>query len=127
MVVSTFTPVSLEPPLVSICVQRTSETWPVLAGSRQHIGVSILSTEQEREGRLLSIKHGDRFERIAWTATDEGAVLIDGAVEWLQCSVTESVVAGDHLIVLLGIEKVFIHVEMEPLVFHGSRFRRLEF
>jgi flavin reductase (DIM6/NTAB) family NADH-FMN oxidoreductase RutF len=50
---------------------------------------------------------------------------IDGASVWLEGAVEAQLPAGDHQVFLLRIHRVATRAEVEPLVFHGSRFRRL--
>ncbi|AFE15236.1 putative oxidoreductase [Mycobacterium tuberculosis RGTB327] len=57
---STFVPVSLEPPLVSFCVQNTSTTWPKLTGVPM-LGISVLGEAHDAAVRTLAAKTGDRF------------------------------------------------------------------
>src|ERR1700684_4194206 len=97
---SSFTSVSLNPALVSLCIAHTSTTWPVLRRAPR-LGVSILSAAQERAGRQLADRRGDRFAELSWRATANGAVLLDGASGWLETSVEQLVRAGDHDIVVL--------------------------
>lgn len=122
---SSFTTVSLDPPLVSVCVAHSSTTWPVLARARR-FGVSVLSAEQGRACRQLSARGVDRFEALPWRATDDGAVLLEGASAWLDCSMHSSVRAGDHDIVVLDVHDLGADHDVTPLVFHASQFRRLE-
>lgn len=124
MAASSFTSVSVDPPLVSVCVQDTSTTWPRLR-HRKRLGVSVLAESQDVTCKNLAMKTGDRFAGVDWTATDEGAVFVRGATVWLDCSVYEEVTAGDHLIVLLHIHGLRAEPDVAPLVFHGSRFRQL--
>lgn len=124
MAVSTFTSVSLEPPLASVCISRNSATWQHLRQS-EHIGISVLGARHDAVCRQLSQKAGDRFSGIAWHHDDRGAVYIDKAAAWLRCGIEQEVPAGDHLIVLLRIEALAFEPETEPLVFHDSTFWRL--
>ena len=121
---SSFTSVSIDPPLVSVCVQNTSATWPRLR-SLPRLGVSVLGHQQNAAARQLAAKQGDRFANLALTHTADGAVLVHGAVAWLDCSIRTEVPAGDHAIVLLRIHALRARPDDEPLVFHGSRFRQL--
>lgn len=121
---SSFTSVSLAPPLVSVCVQNSSQTWPTLRGAPR-IGLSVLAAGQDGACRSLSSQTGDRFADVAWFDTADGAIFVDGAAALLDCTVHSEVPAGDHAIVLLEINQVFADHEAAPLVFHGSRFRRL--
>ncbi|CAO5153975.1 NADH:FMN oxidoreductase [Frankia sp. AiPs1] len=125
MAVSSFTSVSLDPPLVSVCVAHSSNTWPVLR-TAPRLGVSILSAAQERAGRQLAGRGVDRFAELAWRTTGDGAVLLDGAGGWLETSVEQQVRAGDHDIVLLRVHDLDADHDVSPLVFHASRFHRLE-
>lgn len=120
---SSFVSVSLDPPLVSICVARTSTTWPSLR-TAERIGISVLSSQQEAAGRQLSAR-GDRFAELAWRATSAGAVLLRDASAWLDCSLEREITAGDHDIVLLRVHDLDATAVL-PLVFHGSSFRQLQ-
>ncbi|CAG6399075.1 flavin reductase family protein [Streptomyces cocklensis] len=122
---NSFTAVSLDPPLVSVCVAHTSTTWPLLAG-RARLGVTVLSAAQERACTQLASRSDDRFAGLDWHATEDGAVLLDGAGAWFDTSVEQHIRAGDHDIVLLRIRALDADHAVPPLVFHGSRFRRLE-
>ena len=125
MVVGSFTSVSLDPPLVSVCVAHSSTTWPLLSGSAR-LGVSVLSAQQELACRQLAARDGDRFASLDWRATEDGAVLVEQASAWLDCSVEQLIRAGDHDIVLLRVHELDADPSVPPLVFHASGFRRLE-
>lgn len=124
MAASAFTAVSISPPLVSVCVQLASTTWPRLRGLPR-LGVSVLAEDQGSACRALAVKGGDRFAGLAWEATGDGALLVHGASAWLECSVYGELSAGDHLIALLRIHGFGSDPERSPLVFHASRFRHL--
>ena len=125
MAASSFMPVSLEPPLVSVCVNNTSRTWAVL-GRLARLGVSVLAESQDRACRQLAAATGDRFSGLEWESAGEGAVFIRGAPVWFDCSIHDRVPAGDHVIVLLRIEGLKIYPGIRPLVFHASEFRHLD-
>lgn len=121
---NSFTSVSLDPPLVSVCVAHTSSTWPTLRRARR-IGVTVLGAHQESAGRQLAAKGVDRFAALEWTTTDDGAVLLTGSSAWLDCSIERTVAAGDHDIVLLRVHDLGSDPAVAPLVFHGSAYRTL--
>jgi len=124
MAASSFTAVSVSPALVSICVQNTSTTWPRLR-KRRRLGLSVLAECHGEACVSLSRKVGDRFAGVSWTELPGGAVLVHGASAWLDCRPVAEVAAGDHTIALLEICSMGADPETPPLVFHGSRFRRL--
>ena len=121
---SSFTCVSLDPGLVSVCVRNESTTWPRLRRTRR-LGISVLAEHQTEACRRLSLRTGDRFADIGWSAAAAGAVFVHDAVAWLECSVRHEIPAGDHAIVLLAVHALRIDPARQPLVFHGSRFRQL--
>ena len=124
MAASSFTSVSLDPPLILVCADNNSATWAKLQEAPR-LGVSILSADQDIACRQLAARNGDRFSECQWTATDDGAVFIVGASAWLDCSMWNEVRAGDHRIAVLRIVALEADPSIEPLVFHASGFARL--
>lgn len=126
MAASSFTVgVSLDPPLVAVAIQNTSETWPVLrsAGS---IGVSILGEGQGPIARQLSAKGIDRFAGLD-IDTNHASVFINHSALWLDTTVYAEYPAGDHIMVLLEVTNLADFTDVhEPLVFHKSQFRNLQ-
>lgn len=121
---STFVPVSLDPPLVSFCVQTTSETWPKLK-SLPALGISVLGQAHDTAARTLAAKTGDRFAGLETVSSEAGAVFVEGTSVWLESAVEQEVPAGDHSIVIMRVLDITVHREVEPIVFHRSGFRRL--
>lgn len=124
MAVSSFTSVSLDPPLVSVCVQDTSATWPKLR-ARPRLGVSVLAEGHDDACVSLSRKYGDRFSGVNWEASARGGVFVGDAAMWLECSLHAELPAGDHTIALLQIHGLRANSGVAPLVFYLSRFRKL--
>jgi flavin reductase (DIM6/NTAB) family NADH-FMN oxidoreductase RutF len=121
---NSFVSVSLDPPMVSVCVAHTSTTWPTLRRAGR-LGVSVLGAHQENAGRQLSARDVDRFATLDWQASADGAIFLDGSSAWLDCSIEREIPAGDHDIVLLRVHDLDADAAVAPLVFHGSRYRRL--
>jgi flavin reductase (DIM6/NTAB) family NADH-FMN oxidoreductase RutF len=121
---NSFTSVSLEPALVSVCIARTSRTWSRLSLASR-LGVSILSAEQEHVGRQLATRRERRFDGLDWRVTEDGAVLLDGASGWIEASIVQQVEAGDHHIVVLAVHDLDADHDLRPLVFHGGEYRHL--
>ena len=121
---SSFTSVSLDPPLVSFSVANASKTWPALRRS-SHLGVTILADHHGEVCRQLAGPREERFAGLPFKVTGNGAVLLDEAVATYDCSLHEEVVAGDHVIVLLEVHEVGGGDGEHPLVFHRSAFAKL--
>ncbi|RMI34298.1 flavin reductase family protein [Nocardia stercoris] len=123
LAVATFVPVSLDPPLVSICVQNSSTTWPRLAAA-ERVGLSLLGTGQQTAAQALGARTGDRFAGLDLHRAGP-AVFVAGAAAWIEATIETEVPAGDHAVVILRVQRVGTGADVEPLVFHGSRFRSL--
>ena len=121
---STFVPVSLNPPLVSFCVQNTSETWPRMK-DLPVLGISVLGEVHDVAARTLAAKTGDRFAGLETVSSDAGAVFVKGTSVWLETAIEQEVPAGDHAIVILRVQDITVHDDVAPIVFHRSGFRRL--
>jgi flavin reductase (DIM6/NTAB) family NADH-FMN oxidoreductase RutF len=121
---STFVPVSLDPPLVSFCVQNTSTTWPKLQGLPV-LGISVLGEAHDAAAKTLAAKTGDRFAGLETKSTDGGAVFIHGTSVWVESVIEQLVPAGDHTIVILRVSDITVHQDIAPIVFHRSAFRKL--
>ena len=124
MTASSFTSVSLHPPIVSVCVGHGSTTWPRLR-SASRLGISVLAADQEEACRRLASPAADRFADLAWHARPGGAVLLAGASAWLECSVARAVTVGDHDVIMLDVHELGGDPAVAPLVVHSSRYRRL--
>lgn len=124
MVANSFTSVSLDPPLVSVCVDNRSSTWPRLRLG-QRIGVSVLAEEHGAACRQLAARSGDRFAGLDFDVTQGGAILLHRASAWFECVLSKEISAGDHRIVLLGVTAMNGGPSVRPLVFHGSQFHQL--
>lgn len=122
---SSFVGVSLDPPLISVCVQRSSTTWPRLV-ALSRLGVSVLSEDHDHLGRQLGSRTEDRFAGVDTVTTEAGALFIAGAALWLECTIHASLPGGDHEIVLLDVLGCRVAApDVRPLVFHDSTFHTL--
>ena len=124
LVVSSFTSVSLDPPLVSICIMNRSRRWSLLRDAAR-LGLSFLGDGQRDVCQLLSAPTQEGFAGLDFESTPGGAVLLSDATAWLDCSLHREIDAGDHTIALLRIEALHARPTRTPLVFHNSQFHRL--
>lgn len=124
MVVSTFVPVSLEPPLVAICLKTLSRTWAALE-RMDRIGLSVLDADAADSARILAGREDDRFTRVPTTSTESGAMFVNSATTWMEVSTSLVVPAGDHVIALLDVHHVQPRGSNDPLIFHASAFYAL--
>lgn len=124
MICSSFTSVSIDPPLVSVYILEGSSTWAHLRRA-ERIGISVLSEEHSVAARQLAVKVPDRFAGLEWRLTPSGAILLDDAAATFECSVELEQVVGDHTLVVLRVHDVKEARDISPLVFHHSRFKKI--
>lgn len=120
---SSFTSVSLDPPLVSFSVANTSKTWPDLRRS-SHLGVTVLAEHHGEVCRQLAGPVDSRFDGLVVSASHDGALTLDEGLAQFDCTIYREVEAGDHIVVLLRLHAAD-HGVGQPLVFHRSNFGRL--
>ena len=126
MTANAFSSVSLDPPLVLVCVIANSE------GS-QHIqrngcfAVNILEAGQEPLSRYFASRDrprgGDAFRDVSHRIGTSGSPIIDGAVGFLDCRLHAAHDAGDHQIFIGEVLELGHDAERKPLVFHGGQYK----
>lgn len=119
-----FSSLSLDPPLVSFMVARTSTTWPRIARAGSFC-VNILGAEQVALCRAFAVSGADKFAGVPYEeAPATGSPLLDSVPAWIDCRVHTVHTGGDHLIVVGRVEALGAAEETEPLLFHRGVFGR---
>jgi flavin reductase len=125
MTANAFTSVSLDPPLVLVCVDHRARTHAHLH-ARKRFGVNVLSSTQQAiseyyaqsaETHQHPEKVGARFDRTA-----HGTPVLHGALAYLECRLYSIQPAGDHTIFIAEVEAVELR-EGEPLLYFRSQYR----
>ncbi len=126
LIASSFTVgVSQDPPMVMFAVQKTSTTWPALSQASV-LGVSVLGDTHAAHVRQLASKSKEqRFAGVSTTVGENGAVFLDSAPIWLECTVEHCYPAGDHDIIVLRVLGFVSDFAHSPLVWHRSQFASL--
>ncbi|OKI01264.1 flavin reductase [Streptomyces sp. CB02923] len=129
MTANSFTSVSLDPPLVLVCVARTAALHDLVLDEGA-FAVSVLSADQEPVARRFADRSRPRgareFEAVeAAPGPHTGAPLLAGALAWLECRLTAVHDGGDHSIMLGAVLEAHRSAEEPALLFHGGGFRRL--
>ncbi|MEM5338314.1 flavin reductase family protein [Paraburkholderia azotifigens] len=110
---NSFTSVSLDPPLILVCIAKTASSYQVFSQTR-HFAVSVLAEDQKSVSGVFASKAADKFEQVAWQKRATGAPVIDNAAASFDCTTHEVVDAGDHII-LIGRVVDFVHTSSSPL------------
>jgi flavin reductase (DIM6/NTAB) family NADH-FMN oxidoreductase RutF len=129
MTANSFSSVSLDPPLVLICIGLTSEGGEVI--SRNGVfAVNVLSAEQEPLSRFFASKDRprglDAFRGVDHHEAVTGSPLLDGAVVHMDCRLAATHEAGDHLIFIGEVLAIGVEPEAKPLIFHGGGYQLLK-
>ena len=96
---SSFTSVSMDPPLVLFCAGNFSSSWPRIQRAG-HFCVNIVGADHEWISRQFSSKVADKFANVEWRPEVSGAPVLNDAHAWIDCQVHEEIAAGDHVIVV---------------------------
>jgi 3-hydroxy-9,10-secoandrosta-1,3,5(10)-triene-9,17-dione monooxygenase reductase component len=116
MVVGSFTSVSLDPPLVAFFPDRSSTTWPRIAGARRFC-VNVLAEHQRDVCRALSSKAENKFETVKYRLSAGGLPIIEDVVAWIDCDLDAIHEAGDHFIAIGSVHTLAVEHPHEPLLF----------
>jgi 3-hydroxy-9,10-secoandrosta-1,3,5(10)-triene-9,17-dione monooxygenase reductase component len=110
LIVSSFTAVSLDPPMISFCPARDSLTWRRMRAARSFT-VNVLGQQHRAFARAVAPAGADRF---AQPLHDPLAVL--------DCTVAAELPCGDHSIVVGGVHRFDVHADADPLVYFAGCF-----
>lgn len=123
MTMSDFAGVSLSPPLLLICADKTANTLKVIRRGG-NFAVNVLARGQDALSSKFASKKEEwtRFEGLACGRAATGAPLIPGALASFDCRVSAEHDAGDHVIVVGQIEAV-VRGSGEPLLYFGGAYR----
>ena len=123
MTASSFSSVSLDPPLVSVCLDRRLYSHELISASGV-FGVNVLAKDQAEVARRFAgmvpgLAVEDRFEGESWTTADTGVPLLDSALGWLDCRVVHEYPGGDHTIFVGEVRRRPRRPRTAPLLFHS--------
>ena len=125
MAANSFTSLSLEPPMILVCLRRTGRSAAAMRRSA-HFGVSILGADQEQLGRFFARADrpsgADAFDQVPHRAGRGGVPLIEGAAAQLECLVRQRIRAGDHLMYVGEVVGLQVDGAVDSLAFHRGRF-----
>lgn len=126
MTVSSFTAVSLDPPLVLICAEKRSNTLPVIARAGV-FAVNVLCEEQHELSARFALVGNEalRFEGLVCGSGPTGSPWLPGCLAVLDCRTVAAHAAGDHVILVGEVEAVEIDETRAPLLYYDAGYRRL--
>jgi flavin reductase (DIM6/NTAB) family NADH-FMN oxidoreductase RutF len=124
MTVSAFSSVSLDPPLVLICIEKTASAYNALTAAPGFV-VNILSVSQEQIARRFSIVDIDRFEGVGYSRSPNGLAVLDDVLGVIECATFAMHDAGDHTIIVGEVEAARAQ-NGTPLLYYRGGYAQLE-
>lgn len=124
MTVSAFSSVSLDPPLVLICIGHDASMYAVMQKAT-HFIVNILSEGQEALARRFAEPGPNRFAGIGYTRGKNGVAVLDEVLGQIECGVEARHEAGDHDIIIGTVEAAVAN-EGKPLLYYRGGYAQLE-
>lgn len=124
--VNSFTAVSLDPPLVAICVSRDSGTWASMRPSGAFC-VNVLAEDQEALSRRFARPGAERFQGVGWDPSPSGAPRLHGVLAWIDCGIEAVHPGGDHEICVGRVRALDVERQDGPLVYFRGGYGRFEF
>ena len=123
LTVSSFTSVSLDPPLVLICLGHAVSTIHHFR-SATHFAINILAEDQRALSDRFARKGHDRFEGVDWQPGVTGVPLLPGVLAAIECAVHRIVPMGDHDILVGEVMHARV-TDGAPLLYFASSYRKL--
>ncbi len=123
---NSFTSVSLDPPLLLVCIARTSASIAAFEAN-QSFAVNVLHIGQQPTSNLFATRGQDRFGHINWRIGECGAPVLDGSLASFECARHAIHDGGDHIILVGRVVKAGFEPQRDPLLYFRGRYRRLHF
>jgi flavin reductase (DIM6/NTAB) family NADH-FMN oxidoreductase RutF len=123
--VNSFTSVSLEPPLVLVCIDRVSGSHRAFA-TGSAFAVHVLHHEQRYLSTRFATPRADKFAGLAWRPGPGGAPILPEFTTLFECTTVTAEVAGDHGLFVGRVERVEIRDTDAPLAFYRGAYVRME-
>lgn len=123
---NSFTSVSLDPPLLLVCIHKKAACATALAGS-EHFAVNVLQTGQQPASIRFSTKQDDRFGANDWSQGEFGAPVLQESLSVFECERNAVHDGGDHHILVGRVVKASFNDELDPLLYFRGSYRRLHF
>lgn len=120
-----FFSVSIDPPLVAVCVGRTSKTYPLIRSAKGFM-VNVLDSSQDAISSAFARSGTDKWAGVAWSRGGAaGHPVIDGVHAAVDCRIESEFGAGDHFLVIARVQRLWARSDGDPLLFYRGLYHRL--
>jgi flavin reductase (DIM6/NTAB) family NADH-FMN oxidoreductase RutF len=120
LAVNAFASISLDPPTVMVCVQRTSSTHDCLFRAT-HLAINILSTDQLDVVNRFAAKSADKFAGLDWEPGPFGSPVIDRSCAQMEVEIRERLQATTHTVFICRVVHAAVS-ERTPMVYSAGKF-----
>jgi flavin reductase (DIM6/NTAB) family NADH-FMN oxidoreductase RutF len=124
--VNSFTSVSLDPPLLLVCLHKMAASAEALTAA-SHFAVNVLQNEQQPASITFSTRVEDRFGKTPWSCGEAGAPILLDSLGVFECERHAVHDGGDHHILIGRVVKATFDAGLDPLLYFRGRYRRLHF
>ena len=124
--VNSFTSVSLDPPLLLVCIHKKSVAAETLT-TGSCFAVNVLQREQQPASISFSTRAEDRFGNTRWSCGEAGAPILEESLCVFECERYAVHDGGNHHILVGKVVKASFDTSMDPLLFFRGSYRRLHF
>src|SRR5689334_25426551 len=121
--VSSFASLSLEPPLVLVCIDKRASIHDQLVEGR-YFAVNVLAENQEILSRRFASRDDDRFSGIGYTEGVTGSPVLSDVLAAIECRIVHTYTGGDHTIVVGEVERT-IYNDGKPLAYFRGGYAEL--
>ena len=126
LTVNSFTSVSLDPPLLLVCLAKEALSAGALTEA-SHFAVNVLQTGQRPASIRFSTRDEDRFGTTPWSCGEDGAPILADSLGGFECERYPVHDGGDHHILVGKVVKASFDASLDPLLFFRGSYRRLHF
>ena len=117
---NSFTSVSLEPPLVLVCLGLKSRSYAHCVRQGRYT-INVLTDEQGEIAKQFATRGGTRDDVCHWRLNERGYPVLTASLAHFECALVNSVVAGDHAILIGEVDAISLGEDTRPLVFHDGQ------
>jgi flavin reductase (DIM6/NTAB) family NADH-FMN oxidoreductase RutF len=126
LTVNSFTSLSLDPPLLLVCLAKSASSTPALTAA-SHFAVNVLQTGQQPASIRFATKDEDRFGVTPWSCGEAGAPILKDSLGVFECENYAVHDGGDHKILVGRVVKASFDASLDPLLYFRGSYRRLHF
>jgi flavin reductase (DIM6/NTAB) family NADH-FMN oxidoreductase RutF len=125
MTATSFTSVSLDPPQILVCINKTADTGEAVFDGKT-FAVNILTSEQQAVSNQFAggASQEERFANVKWHSGNSGSPIFDDALASIECTVVQQVIAGSHWVVIGEVQGVTCR-SGSPLLYYNSAYAEL--